>query len=127
MNDSALQTAWSTALSTGQVDPRDEYRIQMLAYQRLNNNRELVCLTAFIQMMAEHLALRDEILEIFGLLKEQSSIPCESLRDASEHWPIALHARYQRREIQTLEISVIWRLKREMPAGIFRKLSAIRG
>lgn len=100
-NDPALLGAWSTVLSTGQIDPQSEYRVQMLAYQLLNNNNELVNPNDFTRLMSQHPALRNELLEVFGLLEEQTAVPYEPLPDAPLHWPLALHARYQRREIQT--------------------------
>lgn len=101
VNDSALLETWSTVLSTGKVDPQTEYRVQMLAYQLLNNNKELIAPCDFIHMLSQHPALRDELLELFALLEEQTTVLHQPLPDAPSCWPLALHARYERREIQT--------------------------
>lgn len=101
VNDSALLATWSTVLSTGNVEPEAEYRTQMLAYQLLNNNNELIGPHDFIHMISLHPAIRDELLELFTLLEEQTSVQYEPLPDAPSHWPLTLHARYERREILT--------------------------
>lgn len=51
--------------------------------------------------MAEHPALREELLELFDWLGDDTTLGSQPLPDAPSDWPLTLHARYERREIQT--------------------------
>lgn len=101
VNDSALLKTWSTVLSTSSVEPQTEYRTQMLAHQLVNNNNELISPHEFVQLMSRHPALRDELLELFAILEEQTAAPYQPLPETPSDWPLSLHARYERREILT--------------------------
>lgn len=96
-NDPALLKAWTTMLTTGEQDSR---RVQMLAYQVLHKRENLIDPAGFLSLFQEHPALRDELIEIVELLEEEATIPCNNLPGAPENWPLTLHARYGRREIQ---------------------------
>jgi hypothetical protein len=97
-NDPALLKAWTSVLTTGEVDAG---RVQMLAYQLLNKRDDLVDAAGFLRLMQGHPALRDELIELFDLLEEESTVTCQPLPEAPADWPLTLHARYERREIQT--------------------------
>lgn len=97
-NDPHALDAWTTVLLTGEVDPQ---RVQMLAYQLLHNASELVSPQGFVGLLNEHPAMRDELIEIVDWLKAETIVEVRHLPGIPKHWPLNLHARYQRREIQT--------------------------
>jgi len=101
VNDSALLKTWTTVLTTGNVDTQTKYQTQMLAYQLLHNKNELIDPQGFVYTMAGHPALREELLELFTILEEQTAVPHQPLPEVPAHWPLSLHARYERREILT--------------------------
>lgn len=96
-NDPALMGAWTQAFATHHVHP---VRLQMLAYQVLPHTEQLIAPAGFVTLMNAHPALRDEVLEIAEYLQEESTTGWQALPDAPPDWPLSLHARYQRREIQ---------------------------
>jgi superfamily II DNA or RNA helicase/HKD family nuclease len=97
-NDPALMGAWADAFSTQKFD---QVRLQMLAYQVLPDAKQLIAPLAFVSLMNAHPALRDEVLEIAEYLQEESTTAWRALPDAPAAWPLSLHGRYQRREIQS--------------------------
>ena len=72
----------------------------MLAYQVLDKRDDLIDPAGFSSLMGAHPALRDELIELVDLLQEESTISFQPLPNAPSNWPLSLHARYQRREIQ---------------------------
>jgi len=96
-NDPAMLAAWTTVLTTGEIDP---CRVQMLAYQLLDKRDDLIDPTGFSALISAHPALRDELIEIVDWLQDESTISSQPLPDAPSDWPLSLHACYQRREIQ---------------------------
>lgn len=96
-NDPAMLAAWSTVLTTGEIDP---CRVQMLAYQVLDKREDLIDPAGFSVLMRAHPALCDELVEIVDWLQDESTISTQPLPNAPSNWPLSLHARYQRREIQ---------------------------
>ncbi len=96
-NDPAMLAAWTTVLTTGEIDP---CRVQMLAYQVLDKRDDLIDPTGFSALISAHPALRDELIEIVDWLQDESTISSQPLPDAPSDWPLSLHACYQRREIQ---------------------------
>ncbi len=96
-NDPALMDAWANAFGSQKIH---QVRMQMLAYQILPNNAQLITPTGFTQLMQAHPALRDEMLEIADCLQDETSLAWQALPDAPSAWPLSLHARYARREIQ---------------------------
>jgi superfamily II DNA or RNA helicase/HKD family nuclease len=96
-NDPAMLAAWTTVLTTGEIDP---CRVQMLAYQVLDKRDDLIDPTGFSALMHAHPALSDELIELVDWLQEESTISSQPLPNAPSEWPLSLHARYQRREIQ---------------------------
>lgn len=98
VNDPDALAAWTAVFTTGAIDLP---RVQMLAYQLLDNRNDLIDPTGFVQLMADHPALREELLEIVDWLEDETAISSHSLPDAPSDWPLTLHARYGRREIQT--------------------------
>lgn len=97
-NDPDMLAAWTTVLTTGEVDP---CRVQMLAYQVLDKRDDLIDPAGFSALMRAHPALRDELIEIVDWLQDESTISSKPLPNAPSDWPLSLHACYQRREIQT--------------------------
>lgn len=97
-NDPNALAAWTTVLSTGEIDTT---RVQMLAYQMLHNTSELMGPQGFAGLLEQHPALREELSEIVDWLKDETVVDGRSLPGVPSHWPLALHARYERREIQT--------------------------
>jgi hypothetical protein len=97
-NDPAALDAWATVLTTGEID---ETRVQMLAYQILHSNDELIDPAGFAALMRAHPALCDEMVEVVDWLKDDSVVSPHPLPDVPREWPLTLHARYERREIQT--------------------------
>jgi superfamily II DNA or RNA helicase/HKD family nuclease len=98
VNDPAALEAWTTVLSTGEIDPQ---RVQMLAYQMLHNDKELLDPQAFVSLVNEHPALKQELVEIVSWLQDESLVDRRHLPGVPSSWPLTLHARYERREIQT--------------------------
>lgn len=97
-NDPNALDAWTSVLSTGGIDAS---RVQMLAYQVLHQSADVMNPAGFSGLMAQHPALRDEMLEVVDWLKDQTIVERRHLPGVPASWPLTLHARYQRREIQT--------------------------
>lgn len=97
-NDPNALDAWTTVLTTGEVDAT---RVQMLAYQVLHNASDITDAKGFVDLLNQHPALKDEMCEIIDWLKEESIVERRPLPGAPATWPLILHARYERREIQT--------------------------
>ena len=98
VNDPDSLDAWTTVLTTGEIDSR---RVLMLAYQLLHDRRDLIDPAGFVTLMVEHPALREELLELFDWLEDETAVSSQPLPDVPLDWPLTLHARYERREIQT--------------------------
>ncbi len=98
VNDPAALGAWTTVLTTGDIDAS---RVQMLAYQLLDKRGDLIDPKGFADLMAVHPALREELIEMIDWLEDETTVSSQPLPDAPAAWPLALHARYGRREIQT--------------------------
>ncbi|MBC7501608.1 MAG: DUF3427 domain-containing protein [Herminiimonas sp.] len=96
-NDPEFIELWGKAFVTGEVH---QVRMQMLAYQVLPDAGELITPDGFAALMHAHPALRDEILEIGECLMDETTVFWEALPVAPATWPLSLHARYGRREIQ---------------------------
>lgn len=96
-NDPAALAGWTTMLNTGDIDPA---RVQMLAYQLLDRREDLIDAGGFADLMQAHPALRDELSELVDWLEDETIIQAQALPDAPAEWPLTLHARYGRREIQ---------------------------
>lgn len=97
-NDPAALDAWTTVLSTDEVDPQ---RVQMLAYQVLHSDKDVLGPSGFITLLNEHPALKQELVEIVEWLKDESVVEDRHLPGVPSNWPLTLHARYERREIQS--------------------------
>lgn len=97
-NDPNALDAWTTVLTTGEIDPT---RVQMLAYQLLHDASEVIDPESFVVLINNHPALRDEMREIVNWLKDETLIEARQLPGVPASWPLTLHARYERREIQT--------------------------
>jgi superfamily II DNA or RNA helicase/HKD family nuclease len=97
-NDPNALAAWTTVLTTGDVDAT---RVQMLAYQLLHNASDLATPESFAVLIGEHPALRDELREIVDWLDDMTVVEARPLPGVPSKWPLTLHARYERREIQT--------------------------
>jgi superfamily II DNA or RNA helicase/HKD family nuclease len=96
-NDPEFIASWRHAFLDGKVH---QVRMQMLAYQVLPDADELITPDGFAQLMHAHPALRDEIIEIGECLQDDTTVSWQALPSAPAAWPISLHARYERREIQ---------------------------
>lgn len=97
-NDPSALAAWTTVLTTGDVDAT---RVQMLAYQLLHDASDLVTPESFATLMGQHPALRTELCEIVDWLSDSTVVKVRPLPGVPSTWPLTLHARYERREIQT--------------------------
>jgi superfamily II DNA or RNA helicase/HKD family nuclease len=97
-NDPHALSAWTTVLTTGEIDPP---RVQMLAYQLLHKPSDVIDPKSFVSLLEEHPALRDELKEIVDVLSDETAIEARPLPGVPSAWPLTLHARYERREIQT--------------------------
>lgn len=98
VNDPSALDAWTTVLSTGDIDER---RVQMLAYQILHRQDECIDPAGFSDLIRQHPAVQQEMLEIFDWLQEETFIEKAPIAGIPSDWPLTLHARYNRREIQT--------------------------
>lgn len=97
-NDPNALAAWTTVLTTGEVDPA---RVQMLAYQLLHKPSDVIDPQSFISLLEQHPAMHDELREVVDVLSEETVVEARHLPGAPVNWPLTLHARYERREIQT--------------------------
>ena len=97
-DDPTLLSTWAQFLLGGKIDPS---RVQMLAYQLLDKRQELIDPDGFSEMLRTHPAIRDELIEIIDYLSDETTVSAEPLPEAPTSWPLNLHSRYSRREIQT--------------------------
>ncbi len=97
-NDPNLLAAWANLLRGGAIDAR---RVQMLAYQMLFSNKDVMDANAFYALLQQHPALLTELQEVIAWQAEQTTLAAIHLPDAPAAWPLTLHGRYERREIQT--------------------------
>jgi len=78
----------------------DTLGLQMLAYQIDGRHEQAASHTAFCNRLALHPPIRDELIELSGLLQARSSLPFTSL-PGLEDTPLCLHAAYGAREVLT--------------------------
>lgn len=97
-NDPLLLAAWSNMLDGATIDPT---RVQMLAYQILSNSKEVLSPLAFRSLLEQHPAMHAELREIVAWQAEQTTLAPLPLPGTPASWPLVLHGRYERREIQT--------------------------
>lgn len=98
VNDPNALAAWTTVLTTGEVDVP---RVQMLAYQLLHKSSDVVDPQSFVALLNQHPALRDELKEVVDVLRDETVVEAKHLPGVPADWSLTLHARYERREIQT--------------------------
>jgi superfamily II DNA or RNA helicase/HKD family nuclease len=87
VNDPHALEAWTTVLSTGEIDER---RVQMLAYQILHRQDECIDPIGFIALMRQHPAVQQEMLEIFNWLQEETFIEEATVPGIPSGWPLTL-------------------------------------
>jgi len=78
--------------------PVDERRLLMLAYQVFHHPDDLIMPATFLQRLAGQPELSAELVELLEILHGRAH-PASTATPIAE-WPLALHRRYGRREIQ---------------------------
>jgi superfamily II DNA or RNA helicase/HKD family nuclease len=96
VDDPALLAAWLAWLDGGHLGER---QVLMLAHQMLHE-RDLVTADGFRSLLGAHPAVVQELRELFQVLWDGSDVGAVPADGAPEHWPLALHARYGRRQVQ---------------------------
>jgi hypothetical protein len=86
--------------SNGIDDERDRQLVQMLAYQIDGRHDRKGSAAAFLQRLAIHAPVVDELAELGGWLEADSHLPSTPV-PGLEKTPLILHARYGIREILT--------------------------
>lgn len=95
VNDPVLLQAWQQWLGGGTASPKTTL---MLAHQLLHEG--VITIDEFQATLAANPALQAELTELLGYLEETSDLPDSPVRGAPADWPIRLHARYSRRQVQ---------------------------
>jgi superfamily II DNA or RNA helicase/HKD family nuclease len=116
-----LCTMAASALQTqpGSVDARQAVQLQMLAYQIDGGQRQAAGPEAFLQRLAGHPEVREELAELSALLQARSSLG-ERAVPGLDGAPLCLHAAYGVREVLTAV--GWWTATRRAPfqAGVLR-------
>ena len=98
VDDIKILNAWRDALVLNSID---ETRVQILAHAFLVKQTELITPFDFINLINQHLAIKDELLELIDWRLEQSIHPYLHLENTSSTWALSLHNRYSRSDIIT--------------------------
>lgn len=98
VDDPRLLSVWLAAL---EGNPVDLTSIQMLAHQLLPSRSELTSPAVFLDLLRGNPVIRDELREVCTVLRERSSLAPLQLPGVPNSWPLVLHGRYSRSEIQT--------------------------
>lgn len=96
VDDPSLLAAWIAWLDGGDAGER---QVLMLAHQMLHE-RAPVSTNAFRALLDAHPAVTQELRELFRLLWDASDVGAASADGAPPAWPLVLHARYGRRQVQ---------------------------
>ena len=82
------------------ADASAELELQMLAYQIDGQHAQAASHTAFVERLARHPLICEELAELSGLLQARSSLPFVPV-PGLEDTPLCLHAAYGAREVLT--------------------------
>ena len=96
VNDTALLSSWLAWLDG---DAAQTAQVLMLAHQLLHE-RAPIAAQDFRALINAHPALAAELRELLGFLADSSAIGSVPAQGAPSNWPLALHARYSRRQVQ---------------------------
>jgi len=81
-------------------DPSSALSLQMLAYQIDGQHAQAASHTAFVERLARHPLIREELAELSGVLQVRASLPFAPV-PGLEDTPLCLHAAYGAREVLT--------------------------
>jgi hypothetical protein len=95
VNDPVLLRDWQLWLGGGTASQRV---ILMLAHQLLHEG--LVTSSGFRTTLDANPATKSELIELLAYLEETLDLPDRQVEAAPPAWPIRLHARYSRRQVQ---------------------------
>lgn len=95
VNDPFLLRSWLQWLGGGTAS---QNVILMLAHQLLHEG--LVSSSGFRTTLDANPATKSELIELLAYLEETSDLPDRQVEAAPTAWPVRLHARYSRRQIQ---------------------------
>ncbi len=102
-NDPDYLQLWKKVAEMGceyrALDPLDQRRVQMLAYQIYPSQQDAFDGPEFISRLRAHPHMGKELGELAVLLDEATILEPRSLPGAPEAWPLRLHAHYEAREI----------------------------
>jgi superfamily II DNA or RNA helicase len=96
VNDPALIESWQGWLQGKEIETE---ALLMLAHQLLHE-REPISVAAFRTLIEDHPAVKAELAELLGYLFDVSEIASGKVNGAPPRWPLRLHARYSRQQIQ---------------------------
>jgi superfamily II DNA or RNA helicase/HKD family nuclease len=74
-------------------------RVQMLAYQLFPRITDKMSPKEFLERLAGHAYLREELGELSDLLAARTELPVRRIPGLPEEWPLLLYGRYEIREI----------------------------
>jgi len=98
VDDITILNSWCNALA---VNTLDETRLQILAHSFLVKQTELITPVDFINLIAQHPAIKAELLEVIAWRLEQSFHQPSPLDNTPLTWVLCLHNRYSRSDIIT--------------------------
>ena len=98
VDDIKILNAWRDALVLNKID---ETRVQILAHTFLVKQTELITPADFINLINQHPAIKDELLELIEWQSEQSTHSYLHLDNTPSIWALSLHNRYSRSDIVT--------------------------
>ena len=96
VDDPVLLAAWIAWLDGGGASER---QVLMLAHQMLHE-RDLIAAEGFRALLDAHPAVAQELRELFQVLWDASDVGAIASEGAPAQWPLVLHARYGRRQVQ---------------------------
>ena len=96
VNDVALIEGWILSLNGREIPVAAEL---MLAHQLIHETRP-ISIPEFRKIIQANESLRDELLELLPCLIDASDAPPVQSAGAPNAWPLKLHCRYSRRQIQ---------------------------
>ena len=96
-NDPRLLRAWMGWLE--ETSPATEPVVLMLAHQLLTRDAELVDVAGFREIVRQHPAVQDELMQLLGHIEVFTDLAGEPMTGAPSDWPLSLHGKYSRRQI----------------------------
>jgi superfamily II DNA or RNA helicase len=105
-NDPGAIELWRRVAKGGSIvwnelTPPERNQLQMLAYQIFPRITDKMSGDEFLSRLDAHPYLREELVELADILAVRSDLPRKAIQGLPAEWPLALHGRYEIREILT--------------------------